>query len=151
MGNLMFISGVASNINYFSKTSGSVRVRRGRGSGSVRTHHTVSFRVDNKSASFSGNPDVGEGDSVTVIGWNIGGGIAALIVSNNSTGIEYSNLWPIIMKITWGGVSALVGLAFLSGSIGFAILLLCVGTSLIYLGIQQLQKVNQLKLQSKKI
>ncbi|MBW4622550.1 MAG: hypothetical protein KME17_24735 [Cyanosarcina radialis HA8281-LM2] len=145
MGQLIALSGTASNVNYFSKTSGDIKVRQGTGSGTIRTKHTISFRVDNKPASFPGRPDLGEGDRVTIIGSNTSGGVAALIVINHSTGIEYSNLWPVTLKNIWGGALIFIGLTFLSTNGGFAFLLMSLGVWLIYLGRQQKQTIDRLK------
>jgi hypothetical protein len=150
MSNLVAFSGIVSNVNYFSKTTGSVRVHRGSGSGSVRTKHSISFRVDNKPISYPGRPDLGEGDLATVIGGNNGGVVVALVVRNDSTGVEYMNLWPVTMKYLWGGGFVFMGFTFWSSSTGFALFLLGFGGWLIYLGRKQKQEIMQLSLESRK-
>jgi hypothetical protein len=150
VSNLTSLSGVVSNVNHFSKTTGSVSVHRGTGSGSVRTKLSITFRVDNKTVFYPGRPDVGDGDVVTVIGTNKGGVTSALVVRNDSTGVEYANLWPVTIKNFWGGFLVFMGLMALSSNQFFALFVAGIGAFLLFLGRKQKQEINQLSRESRK-
>jgi hypothetical protein len=150
MRNLTSLSGIVSNVNHFSRTTGSVKVRRGTGSGSVRTKFSITFRVDNKPIFYPGRPDVGDGDFVTVIGTNKGGVTSALVLRNDSTGVEYANLWPITVKNFLGGFLVFMGLMNLSSNQGFALFLGGIGAFLLFLGRKQKQEIDQLRRESRK-
>ncbi|MGL6340712.1 MAG: hypothetical protein ACRC80_16425 [Waterburya sp.] len=149
MGQLIFVSGTASNINYFSSTSGSVDVRRGRGSGSIKTSHSTSFRVDNRSIAFAGRPDIGEGDRVTVVGDGSRGVVVGYLVVNDSTNVQYFSCRPIFMKKLWGYLLAFFGFTSLSTMTTFGLILGGFGVWLIYSARQQKQAIYQLNSKSR--
>jgi hypothetical protein len=150
MSDLTSVSGVISNVNHFSRTTGSVSVRRGTGSGSVRTKFSITFRVDNKTVFYPGRPDIGDGDFVTVIGTNKGGVTSALVLRNDSTGVEYANLWSITVKNFLGGFLVFMGLMSLSSNQGFALFAGGIGAFLLFLGRKQKQEIDQLSRESRK-
>lgn len=125
MGALVCVSGTASNINYFPETVDPVDAFQGRWSGFLKTTDSISFRVDNRSIKFSGRPDIGESDTVTVVGDGSGGAIAGYLVVNDSTNIEYFYCGPIVDKNFGGGVFG-IG-SFVGFSISFILGLVSVG------------------------
>lgn len=149
MGQLIFVSGTASNINYFSNTSGSVNVSRGSGSGKIKTRHSTSFRVDNRSISFSGRPDIGEGDRVTVVGDDSRGVVAGYLVVNDSTNVEYFSCGSIQVKNIYGYFLAFVGFICLSINLISCLIFGGFGVWLIYSARQQKQAIYQLNSKSR--
>ncbi|MGL5832430.1 MAG: hypothetical protein ACRC1Z_04255 [Waterburya sp.] len=149
MKQLIFVSGTASNINYFSRTSGSIDVRNGNGSGSIRTKHSISFRVDNRSIAFAGRPDIGEGDQVTVVGDGSRGVIVGYLVVNDSTNVQYFSCRPIFMRKFWGYLLAFFGLTFLSTNSTLALIFGGFGVWLIYSAKQQQKAIYQLHSKSR--
>jgi hypothetical protein len=145
MGALVCVSGTASNINYFSQTSGSVK----NGSGRIRTRHSISFRVDNRSVSFFGSPDIGEGDAVTVVGSD-GGVISGYLVVNDATNVEYFSCGPVNLKNYLGYFFVVVGLVFYAATAVMTLIFGGFGAWLIYLARQQKEAIYSLKAQSRR-
>jgi hypothetical protein len=102
MATLTTLSGKVSQVAPI-QASGS----RQSGPGPDEAVTALSFRVGSQPAWFSGSPNLGEGDVVTVAGVTRAGVLAALAIRNRSTGVDY------------GGATALqyflLGLALLFG------------------------------------
>jgi len=103
MATLTTLSGKVSQVAPIHHMSGSRR----SGPGPDEAVTALSFRVGSQPAWFSGRPNLGEGDVVTVAGVTRAGVLAALAIRNRSTGVDY------------GGASAarycILGLALLLG------------------------------------
>lgn len=102
-----------------------------------RTEKVINFRVDNRPVSMKNSKGVelANGDSVTVVGSDSGGGIKAVLIRNDTTGITYGmSTWYVM---TWAIVLTIAGLATLGVFVGF--ILAPLGLFLLYKGYQLIQ------------
>lgn len=102
---LTILQGKVSHIRHTSTTSGAVD----KGSGSIGTSHQASFRINNKPAIFSGSPSLGEGEDITLVGYE-GGEFGAYALRNDTTGVEY-------IPNSFSGIFIFFGWTFTIGSI----------------------------------
>lgn len=131
------IAGRVSHI--ISSTTVSGQVNRGRGT--VSTSHKMSFRVNGRPAVFSGTPNVGEGDHVTLSGSDKGGEFRATALRNDSTGVEY--LGSTISYYVGGVLLFVVGLPLSFIILGIPFLLF--SPVLIFMGFRNQLANNKLR------
>lgn len=100
----------------------------------VRTEKLINFRVGNTPVSMKlpKGIELANGDEATVVGSSGSGGIKAVVVRNDTTGIAYG--MSTIYVMVWAIVTTLVGLATLGMVVG--LLILPLGLFLFYKGIQ---------------
>ncbi len=132
---LSIISGSVSHVSSSTTVSGQMYADRG----TVRTTHKLHFRVNGRSAVFSGTPNVADGDVVTLAGIDKGGEFKALALRNESTGVAY----PGPTTLVYVG-----GILFLLLGIPFSVILIGIpfagfGAYLLYAGYRN-QQANQL-------
>lgn len=101
---LVLLSGVVSNTQTITSTSGDIN----KGKGSINTSHQTSFRVDGTPVSYSGIFNIAEGDNVLLIGKEHNGQVVALSIKNNTTGVvAHGSITALIIIAT---VITLIGL-----------------------------------------
>jgi hypothetical protein len=86
MADIKFVSGTVSNVSMISST-----VSLHKGTGSAKTCHAFTFRIDSKPVKFNGVLNLSEGDEVKVAGFDKRGELQATVVKNLTTGVDYSN------------------------------------------------------------
>jgi hypothetical protein len=102
-----------------------------------RTEKIINFRVGNRPVSMKlpKGIELTDGDEVTVVGTNSGGGIKAVLIRNDTTEITYGmSTWYVL---AWGIVTTVAGLATIAIVIG--VLLTPLGLYLLYKGYQLMQ------------
>lgn len=106
MLNFKTISGVVSNLQFSTETSGSMN----KGSGSVHTKQTATFRLDGRSVviKLPERPDIAEGERVTVVGEEKKGMFKALVMRNDATNVIFT--LPAWQFYLFGGVMLLLGI-----------------------------------------
>jgi hypothetical protein len=104
MTRLVSLSGKVSRLSEESARAPTRRSRPGDDSAERR----LNFLVGDRPAFFRGYPVVGEGDLVTIAGFEAGGILKALAIRNRSTGVDYGGASP--------GLYLLCGSAILLGA-----------------------------------
>lgn len=102
-----------------------------------KTEKRINFRVGRTPVEMKlpKGIDLTDGDEATVVGTNSGGGIKAVMVRNDETGVAYSmSTWYVMM---WAIICTVVGIATLGIIIG--IVLFPIGLYLFYKGYQLIQ------------
>ena len=102
-----------------------------------RTEKVINFRVNNRPVTMKNSKgiELADGDDVTVVGSDSGGGINAVLLRNDTTGIIYGmSTWYVM---TWAIVTTIAGLATLGVFVGF--ILTPLGLYLLYKGYQLIQ------------
>jgi len=103
----------------------------GMGRTKFQTQKVVNFRVGNRPVSMKlsrGSIDLTDGDEATVVGTESNGGIKAVLVRNDVTGVAYSaGFWYLL---SWGILMTIIGFATVGIVIGF--LLAPVGIYMLY-------------------
>lgn len=90
MGRLVSRSGKVSRISY--------EVFGVRDGAEVPRHpaYQLDFLIDDRPARFQGHPIVGDGDFVTVAGFESDGVLTAIAIRNRSTGVDYGGPSPFL-------------------------------------------------------
>jgi hypothetical protein len=135
MSKTTLLSGVVSQINYFSSTTGTVE----RGEGTISTSHRVSFRINNVPVTFPGTPNLAEGDMVTMAFFTEGIAARAGFFRNDTTGVMYRFQGRISKLQTLGNCCFCAGIILLFNNIIVAIPLAAVG----YWYLSQAKKAKQ--------
>jgi hypothetical protein len=100
----------------------------------VKTEKLINFRVGNRPISMKlpKGIELVDGDEATVVGSDTSGGINAVLVRNDVTGITYGmSTWYVL---AWGIVTTLAGLATIAMFVG--LLLTPLGLYVLYKGMQ---------------
>lgn len=129
------ISGPVSNFREETKVT-SARTSN-LGHTQFNSEKVINFRVGNRPVEMKNLKaiEMADGDDVTVVGSNSGGGIKGILIRNDTTGIIYGmKTWYVM---AWAIVLTLVGIATLGVFIGF--LLLPLGLYLLYKAYQLVQ------------
>lgn len=105
MLNFSTVSGVVSNLQFSTETSGHMN----KGSGNVHTKQTATFRLDGRSViiKLPERPDIAEGERVTVVGADKGV-FKALVMRNDTTNVVYT--LPPWQFYLYGGIMLLLGI-----------------------------------------
>jgi hypothetical protein len=129
------ISGTVSNFR--EETNVTSAQTSNLGHTQYRTEKLINFRVGNRPVSMKlpKGIELTDGDEATVVGKDTGGGMKAVLVRNDTTGIVYGLSTVVVM--VWAVLLTLVGLATLAVFIGFIITPL--GLYLLYKGYQLMQ------------
>ena len=102
-----------------------------------KTQKLINFRVGNRPVSMKmpKGIELADGDEATVVGSDSGGGIKAVLIRNDTTGITYGmSTWYVM---AWAIVLTIAGLATLGVFVGF--ILTPLGLYLLYKGYQLIQ------------
>ncbi len=102
-----------------------------------KTEKRINFRVGRTPVEMKlpKGIDLADGDEATVVGTNSGGGIKAVMVRNDETGVAYSmSTWYVMM---WAIICTVIGVATLGIFVG--IVLFPIGLYLFYKGYQLIQ------------
>jgi hypothetical protein len=132
---LIKISGPVGNFREETKVT-SARTSN-LGHTQFNTEKVINFRVGNRPVEMKNLKDIemADGDEVTVVGTNSGGGIKAVLLRNDTTEIIYGmSTWYVM---AWAIGTTIAGIATLGVIIGF--LLLPLGLYLLYKGYQLIQ------------
>ena len=107
-----------------------------------RTEKQINFRIDNRPVSMKlpKGIELYDGDEATVIGTESGGGIKAVLVRNDATGITYG--MSMIVVMIWAVLLTIAGIATLAMFIG--LVLLPIGLFLLYRGYRLIQAKKML-------
>jgi hypothetical protein len=129
------ISGTVSNFR--EETNVTSAQTSNLGHTQYRTEKLINFRVGNRPVSMKlpKGIELTDGDEATVVGKDTGGGMKAVLVRNDTTGIVYGMSTVVVM--IWAVLLTLVGLATLSVFIG--IIITPLGLYLLYKGYQLMQ------------
>jgi hypothetical protein len=140
MASLETLAGVVTNVRALSTTSGSMK----KGDGQISTQHHMKFRIGNRAVTFSGSPNIGDGDAVTVSGKG-SGEFKAMALRNDSTGLVYkASLVPAIIGFIAVALLSIPGFIFI-GSFGIIWLLVDVGLGwLCFNTFKEATKANEL-------
>lgn len=133
------ISGAVSNFREETEVTSAQTSNLGHTS--YKTQKLINFRVGNRPVSMKlpKGIDLTDGDEATVIGRDTSGGVQAILVRNDGTGITYGmGMWYVLI---WGVVVTLAGIATLGVLIGLGLTPL--GLYLLYKGLQ-LKQAHQL-------
>jgi hypothetical protein len=133
------LSGVVSNLQFSSETSGQIQGSHGRVSGNVHTKQVVTFRVDGRPAQIKllGQPSLNDGDVVVLTGKEKNGTFHARAMRNETTGaIDHR---PANPSIILGGLFLVIGLPLSAIIIGLPFVGL--GAYNIYDGLQTRQAI----------
>jgi hypothetical protein len=133
------LSGVVSNLQFSSETSGQVHGSQGRVTGSMHTKQVVTFRVDGRAAQIKllGQPSINDGDVVVITGKEKNGTFHARAMRNETTGaIDHR---PANPSIILGGLFLVIGLPLSMIIIGLPFVGL--GAYNIYDGLQTRQAI----------
>ena len=106
-----------------------------------KTQKLINFRVGNRPVlmKLSKGIDLADGDEATVVGRDSSGGIKAILVRNDATGVTYGmSTWYVMI---WAVILTIIGVATLGILIG--VILLPLGLYLLYKGFQ-LKQANAL-------
>jgi hypothetical protein len=133
---LRVVSGKVSHAAQVSETHGQIHGGRGQ----IRTFHKMKFRIDNRPAVFQGEASIGDGDTVTLAGFDKGE-FRALAVRNESTGVEYPGQTILLYVI--GALCILLGIPFAFIIVGLP--LLGAGAWFIYMGWRNKQALDLLR------
>ncbi len=100
----------------------------------VKTEKEINFRVGTRPVSMKmpKGIELTDGDEVTVVGSDTGGGVKAILVRNDTIGIIYGLSTGVVLA--WAVVLTLIGIATLGMFIG--IILAPMGLFLFYKGFQ---------------
>ncbi len=133
------ITGTVSNFREETEVTSTQTYKSGYSK--VNTQKIINFRVDNRPVSMKmpKSLELTDGDEATVVGTQSGGGLKAILISNDTTGIVYG--YGTIYMLAWAVILMLIGLATMSVFIGFIIFPL--GLYLLYKGLQ-LKKAHAL-------
>ncbi len=129
------ISGPVSNFR--EETAVTSAQTSNLGHTSYRTEKHINFRVGKRPVSMKlpKGIDLTDGDPATVVGSDTSGGVKAVLVRNDETGITYGmSTWYVM---AWAIIVTIVGIATLGIFIGF--LLTPLGLYLLYKGYQLVQ------------
>lgn len=126
------ISGTVSNFREETKVTSAQTSNLGHTS--FRTEKEINFRVGRTPVTMKlpKGIELVDGDEATVVGGTNGGGIKAVLVRNDTTGIVYG--MSTIYVMVWAIICTVIGIATLGIVIGF--LLLPVGLFLLFKGTQ---------------
>lgn len=129
------ISGTVSNFR--EETNVTSAQTSNLGHTQYRTEKLINFRVGNRPVSMKlpKGIELTDGDEATVVGKDTSGGMKAVLVRNDSTGIVYGMSTVVVM--IWAVLVTVVGLATLGVFIGF--ILTPLGLYLLYKGYQLMQ------------
>lgn len=108
-----------------------------------KTQKLINFRVGRTPVSMkmSKGIDLADGDEATIVGTESGGGIKAVLVRNDVTGVTYGmSTWYVM---AWAIVLTIAGVATLGVFVG--LLLTPIGLYLLYKG-HQLMQANKMML-----
>lgn len=134
------LSGVVSNLQFSSETSGQVHGSHGRVSGSMHTKQVVTFRVDGRPAQIKllGQPSINDGDVVVITGKEKNGTFHARAMRNETTGaIDHR---PANPSLILGGLFLVLGIPLSFVIIGLPFV--AVGAYNIYDGLQTRQAID---------
>ncbi len=121
------ISGVVSNFRENTEVK-SMKTQHSGHSNPMNTSHTkvrtetsVNFRIDNRPVSMKDSKgiEMTDGDQATVVGTESGGGLKALVIQNDTTGVVYS--MGLMYLLVWAVVCIVAGLATMAVFIGLLI------------------------------
>lgn len=129
------ISGAVSNFREETKVTSAQTSNLGHTQ--YRTEKLINFRVGNRPVEMKlpKGIDLTDGDEATVVGKDTSGGVKAILVRNDATGITYGmSTWYVM---AWAIVLTIAGLATLGVIVGF--LLAPLGVFLLYKGYQLIQ------------
>ncbi len=132
---LVKISGPVSNFREETQVKSAQTSNMGHTQ--FKTEKVINFRVGNRPVEMKNLKaiEMADGDEATVVGSNSGGGIKAVLIRNDTTGIVYGmSTWYVMM---WAIIVTLAGLASLGILIGIVILPL--GLYLFYKSYQLIQ------------
>ena len=132
---LIKISGPVSNFREETQVKGAQTSNLGHTQ--FKTEKVINFRVGNRPVEMKNLKaiEMADGDEATIVGSNSGGGIKAVLIRNDTTGIVYGmSTWYVMM---WAVIVTLAGLASLGILIGIVVLPL--GLYLFYKGYQLIQ------------
>jgi hypothetical protein len=129
------ISGTVSNFR--EETNVTSAQTSNLGHTQYRTEKLINFRVGNRPVSMKlpKGIELTDGDEATVVGSDGGGGMKAVLVRNDTTGIIYGMSTVTVM--IWAVLLTVIGAATLGVIIGFVVLPL--GLYLLYKGYQLIQ------------
>ena len=127
------ISGVVSNVRERTEVSRMETHHHSHMNTShskVKTKTSINFRVDECPVTMKDSEgiELADGDQATVVGTESGGGIKALLIQNDTTGIVYG--WRATYLLVWAVILIVAGFATLAVFIG--LLLLPMGLYLLY-------------------
>ena len=129
------ISGTVSNFREETKVTSAQTSNLGHTQ--FKTEKLINFRVGKRPVSMKlpKGIELVDGDEATVVGKDTSGGMKAVLVRNDETGITYGmSTWYVM---AWAVVCTLAGLATLAVFIGF--ILTPIGLFLLYKGYQLMQ------------
>jgi hypothetical protein len=132
---LVKISGPVSNFREETQVTSAQTSNLGHTS--YRTEKQINFRVGNRPVSMKlpKGIDLTDGDEATVVGSDTSGGVKAVLVRNDGTGITYGmSTWYVL---AWAIVTTIAGLATIGILVG--IVLTPLGLYLLYKGYQLMQ------------
>lgn len=129
------ISGAVSNFREETQVTSAQTSNMGQTS--FKSHKQINFRIGNSPVSMklSKGMELTNGDEATVVGTSSGGGITALLIRNDTTGIIYG--YGRLTIMIWGIILTVIGVATLAIFIG--IFLTPLGVYLLYKGNQHMQ------------
>lgn len=129
------ISGTVSNFR--EETNVTSAQTSNLGHTQYRTEKLINFRVGNRPVSMKlpKGIELADGDEATVVGSDGGGGMKAILVRNDTTGIIYGMSTVTVM--IWAILLIVIGAATLGVFIGFIVLPL--GLYMLYKGYQLIQ------------
>lgn len=131
------ISGTVSNFREETEITSAQTSNLGHTS--YKTQKLINFRVGNRPVSMKlpKGIDLTDGDEATVVGSDTSGGVKAVLVRNDATGITYGmSTWYVMI---WAVILTVIGVATLGIIIG--VVLLPLGLYLLYKG-YQLKQAN---------
>ena len=129
------ISGTVSNFREETEVTSAQTSNLGHTQ--FKTQKLINFRLDNRPVSMKlpKGIELVDGDTATVVGKDTSGGIKAVLVRNDDTGITYGmSTWYVM---AWAIVCTLVGVATPAVFIG--LILTPIGLFLLYKGYQLIQ------------
>lgn len=119
MTRLVSMSGKVSRLKEYRARAPARRSRLGEKSAERRLH----FLVGDRPAFYRGYPVVGEGDLVTIAGFESGGVLNALAIRNRSTGVDFGGPSPALYLLC-GSAILLGGLTLAIDGLGLFFLAL---------------------------
>jgi hypothetical protein len=135
MTNIKTLAGSVTNLSVKTKTTGTINSYNGQVSGTITTTRNITFRINNTPIFYEGDPEISNGDYVSVAGEG-SGTFTAYALRNHTTNLVYWTSGKLGIALAAAFFLGLFGLPFCIlgnpwpssyNSIGFVIEILCLG------------------------